>query len=135
MRQFILTLMLILVSICATSETIEKGRKLHPKANMTYCIKKQYKGNQIPPMSSIERVAWEGLNVYIKFYNQDEELATRINGKIKEFGDWHYLPLVIGGIGINYEDEKLAFFNTSNEIEEVFDIDIKKTADSLRLRE
>ena len=86
-------------------------------------------------MSSIERVAWEGLNVYIKFYNQDEELATRINGKIKEFGDWHYLPLVIGGIGINYEDEKLAFFNTSNEIEEVFDIDIKKTADSLRLRE
>lgn len=127
--------MLSLVSIYATSETIEEGRKLHPKANMTYCIKKQYKENQIPPMSSIERVAWDGLNVYIKFYNQDEELATRINGKIKEFGDWHYLPLVIGGIGINYEDEKLAFFNTSNEIEEVFDIDIKKTSNSLSLRE
>ena len=88
-------------------------------------------------MSSIERVAldYTARKFYIKFYEQDGELDTRINGKTNTIGDWRYFPVVIGGSGINIEEEKLAYLDTNNNVVEVFDIDIKKSADAMRLEE
>lgn len=135
MKKLIVIMMMAALAITSMAETIQEGRKLHPKANFFYCKKKTYGENEIPPMSPIERVAWDGLDFYIKFYGQDGELDTRIDGTIQDIGDWHYFPLVIGGIGINIQDEKLAYFNLSGDIEEVFELDIKKTSQSSNLRE
>lgn len=135
MKKLIALILFVAVISIAQAETPEEGRKLHPKANIFYCKKKTYKENQIPPMSSIERIAWDEFDIYIKYYNQENELHTKLDGKIQNIGDWHYLPLVIGGIGLNIQAEKLAFFNLSKEIEEVFDLDISKTYKSSELRE
>lgn len=131
----IVMMLALTMSVYIMAETIQEGRNLHPKAVFFYCKKKIYGEDVIPPMSSIERVAIDGLNFYIKFYEQDEELNTRLNGSREERGDWRYYPLSIGGIAINIEDEKLVFFNSSGEMDEVFDLDIKKSAQSASLRQ
>lgn len=137
MRHLLLFWAITFNVVAVAQETIREGRKLHPNATLLYCKKKVYDKNTIPPMSPIERVAIESSarKIYIKFYEQDGELETLVSGKTNTIGDWNYFPVIIGGIGINFEEEKLAYLDTNNKVVEVFNIDIKKSADAMRLEE
>ena len=135
MKKIFVLLLLVTSSLVSLAETVEEGIALHPNANFYYCKEKIYGEDVIPPMSPIERIAWDKFDVYIKFYNQDDEIKTRLNGSIKEYGDWRIFPMVIGEFRLNIEDEKLKYYGASGKLLEIFDLDINKSADALMLKE
>ena len=95
MKKILIIMSLLLPCILNLfAETIEEGRALHPEAGFYYCKEKTYDKDVIPPMSSIERIAWDKLTIYIKYYGQDREERTTFDGESKEIGNWTYLPLM-----------------------------------------
>ena len=134
MKNLIFVFLFVLFSFSAFSETVKEGKELHPNASFYYCKQKEPKkmvdGNL--SISSIERIAMDGQTIWIKFYGQEDELSTRITGKVQERGNWNYIPVVIGKIGLNIEDEKVSYYNNSGELLGIFDLDVKKSAEAAR---
>lgn len=104
MRKFILAMALAAMSCgLLNAETIAEGKALHPTATFYYCKEKKWDG--IPKMSSVERFAWKGLDVWIKFYDQDDEMSSRLNGHVETEGDWTIIPFKSGKVAVNFQEE------------------------------
>lgn len=130
MRKLI-AIVMMLIPVFVWGETVDEGLAKHPDATLYYCKKKTWKG--IPTMSAIERVAFIGNKgkIFIKFFNQDEEMECSVNGHSEDVGDVTFFPLINGKIGIDVENERIIWVSSGNDIIETFKMDIEKTCKAL----
>ena len=130
----LLTMMLMLLPMLSWGETPAEGVAKYPDATFFYCKKKTWKGT--PPMSPIERVAFMGGKgkFYIKFFGQEDDMECRILGQSEDIENVTFFPLSNGAIGIDTADECIVWGSPGSTVVEVFEMDMDKTYEALRLK-